>query len=53
MDVDPDEIVTVELSWDNGGWRPETYSRDITRRQLGELLLRLDDMAGTAEDARS
>ncbi|MET7911526.1 hypothetical protein ABZS98_25300 [Streptomyces avermitilis] len=44
MDIDPDEIVTVELRWDNDGL-PETYSRDITRRQLGDLLMQVDDMA--------
>ncbi|MFF4549247.1 hypothetical protein [Streptomyces sp. NPDC001435] len=49
MDIDPDEIVTVELRWDNGGWLPETYSRDLTRRQLGDLLLQVDDMAAEAE----
>ncbi|MDF3288490.1 hypothetical protein [Streptomyces silvisoli] len=52
MDVDPNEIVTVELSWDNGGWLPETYSQDITRRQLGELLLQIDDMAGETESTQ-
>jgi hypothetical protein len=45
MDIDPDEIVTVELSWDNGEYQPATYSQDITRRHLGQLLLQLDDMA--------
>lgn len=49
MDIDPDEIVNVELRWDNGGCLLETYSRNITRRQLGELLLRLDDMAAVTE----
>ncbi|WP_328431971.1 MULTISPECIES: hypothetical protein [unclassified Streptomyces] len=48
MDIDPDEIVTVELAWDNNGL-PTTYSRDITRRQLGNLLLQIDDLADTAE----
>ena len=52
MDLDPNEVVTVELRWDNGGWLPETYSRDITRRQLGDLLLQLDDMAADTEDTR-
>lgn len=52
MDIDPDEIVSLELSWDNGGRLPETYSRDITRRPLGELLLHLDDMAGETEAAQ-
>jgi hypothetical protein len=44
VDIDPDEIVTVELRWDNDGL-PETYSRDITRRHLGDLLMQIDDMA--------
>ncbi|MGW1411955.1 hypothetical protein [Streptomyces sp. NPDC002403] len=52
MDIDPDEIVTVEMRWDNGGWLPETYSRDITRRQLGDLLMQIDDMAIMAETKR-
>lgn len=51
MDIDPDEIVTVELSWDNDGL-PEAYSRDITRRQLGNLLVQFDDMAGETEAAQ-
>ncbi|MDX3226090.1 hypothetical protein [Streptomyces sp. ME19-01-6] len=49
MDIDPDEIVTVELDCD--GW-PSPYARDITRRQLGELLLLLDDMAAETETAQ-
>ncbi|WP_019887652.1 hypothetical protein [Streptomyces purpureus] len=48
MGINPDEIVTVELAWDNDGL-PTTYSRDITRRQLGELLLQFDDMADVTE----
>ncbi|MER5509539.1 hypothetical protein ABT052_30010 [Streptomyces sp. NPDC002766] len=51
MDIDPDEIVTVELAWDNDGLT-EIYSRDITRRQLGNLLVQVDDMAADAETAR-
>ncbi|MFD6968234.1 hypothetical protein [Streptomyces sp. NPDC059949] len=48
MDVDPDEIVTVELDcWD---W-DRAYSRRLTRRQLGELLLTLDEMADSTEVA--
>ncbi|WP_267242847.1 hypothetical protein [Streptomyces sp. PR69] len=50
MDIDPNEIVTVELRWDNDGL-PETYSRDITRRRLGDLLLQLDDMTDTTTAA--
>ncbi|MEU8524866.1 hypothetical protein AB0C77_04595 [Streptomyces sp. NPDC048629] len=49
MEIDPDEIVTVELTWDNYGL-PETYSRDLTRRQLGNLLLKVDDMACETEE---
>ncbi|QJT03172.1 hypothetical protein G9272_25210 [Streptomyces asoensis] len=48
MDIDPDEIVTVELTWDNDGL-PTLYSRDITRRQLGNLLLQFDAMADDTE----
>ncbi len=51
MDIDPDEIVDVELRWDNGGLTREIYSRNITRRQLGDLLLRIDDMAADTEIA--
>ncbi|WP_328674546.1 hypothetical protein OG905_21045 [Streptomyces sp. NBC_00322] len=47
MDINPDEIVTVEL--DCEGWT-EAYTRDITRRQLGELLVQLDDMAADSTD---
>lgn len=49
MDVDPDEIVTVELSWDNDGL-PTTYTQRVTRRQLGDLLVQVDDMAADTED---
>ncbi|MFF0062664.1 hypothetical protein ACFYRC_14085 [Streptomyces sp. NPDC005279] len=48
MDINPDEVVTVELDCD--GWT-EPYARDITRRQLGELLLQFDDMAEAAVTA--
>ncbi|MGA5351135.1 hypothetical protein ACPCJU_01825 [Streptomyces thermodiastaticus] len=50
MDIDPDEIVSVELAWDNEGL-PETYTRDITRRHLGTLLVQLDDMAAETEES--
>ncbi|MER5445491.1 hypothetical protein ABT065_07615 [Streptomyces sp. NPDC002764] len=50
MDIDPNEIVTVELVWDNDGL-PTTYSRDITRRQLGNLLKQIDDMAAETEES--
>ncbi|MFI7406593.1 hypothetical protein ACIBW9_40045 [Streptomyces sp. NPDC049541] len=49
MDIDPDEIVTVELSWDNDGL-PTTYTGDLTRRQLGNLLMQVDDMAAETEE---
>ncbi|WP_159031838.1 hypothetical protein [Streptomyces lydicus] len=48
MDIDPDEIVTVAL--DTYDWE-HSYSRLLTRRQLGELLLRFDDMADETETA--
>ncbi|MFI0908704.1 hypothetical protein ACH4TE_35105 [Streptomyces sioyaensis] len=48
MDIDPDEIVTVEL--DTYDWE-SSYSRLLTRSQLGELLLRFDDMADETETA--
>ncbi|MFG2954308.1 hypothetical protein ACGF5O_11315 [Streptomyces sp. NPDC048291] len=48
MDIDPDEIVTVELHWDNDGL-PTTYRRDITRRHLGDLLMQIDDMAAQTD----
>ncbi|MFF4701401.1 hypothetical protein [Streptomyces chattanoogensis] len=48
MGFDPNEIVTVEL--DCVGWHA-AYTRDITRHQLGELLLKLDDMAEGAVTA--
>ncbi|MCF3102962.1 hypothetical protein IPZ58_15380 [Streptomyces roseoverticillatus] len=41
MDSDPDEVLVIELDCDD--W-PAPYSRTLTRRQLGELLLLLDDM---------
>ncbi|MFJ2199404.1 hypothetical protein [Streptomyces violaceusniger] len=49
MDIDPNEVVTVGL--DRDGW-PSPYTRNITRRQLGELLLQLDDMADETEGAQ-
>ncbi|MEU8993450.1 hypothetical protein AB0C95_01285 [Streptomyces caniferus] len=47
MTINPDDIVTIEL--DCAGWRAP-YVRDITRHQLAELLLQLDDMAADAEE---
>lgn len=51
MDFAPEDVITVDMSWDNGGVLPETYSRNITRRQLGELLMQIDDMAWDTEAA--
>ncbi|MFC5719882.1 hypothetical protein ACFP1Z_06775 [Streptomyces gamaensis] len=48
MTYDPDEIVTVEL--DCHEWE-RSYTRLLTRRQLGELLLSLDTMADETEAA--
>lgn len=47
MSLNPDDIVTVELNCP-GWFAPRT--RDITRHQLAELLLGLDDMAATTAD---
>ncbi|MCA6094015.1 hypothetical protein LE181_17845 [Streptomyces sp. SCA3-4] len=52
MDVDPEEIVTVEMCWDNGGWMPNLYSRNVTRRQLAHLLTKLDELADATAEAR-
>ncbi|MEW2084177.1 hypothetical protein [Streptomyces sp. NPDC005283] len=49
MDAYAEEIVTIEL--DSDGW-PAPYVRDVTRRQLGELLLQLDNMADATADAQ-
>ncbi|MFC4611497.1 hypothetical protein ACFO9E_27450 [Streptomyces maoxianensis] len=49
MDFDPEEVVTIEL--DSEGWSAP-YARDVTRRQLGELLLQLDDMAAATAAAQ-
>ena len=48
-ELSPAEVVTVELDCD--GWSAP-YARDITRRQLGELLLKLDDMGDATEVAQ-
>ncbi|MFE1771202.1 hypothetical protein [Streptomyces sp. NPDC059008] len=48
MTLDHHEIVTVEL--DCPGWLVPV-TRDITRHQLGELLLKLDDMAADTYEA--
>ncbi|MFF4949760.1 hypothetical protein [Streptomyces chattanoogensis] len=42
MGFNPNDLVTIEL--DCVGWH-KPYTRDITRHQLGELLLQLDSMA--------
>ncbi|NUK00588.1 hypothetical protein [Streptomyces lunaelactis] len=47
MDIN-NEVVTVELDCD--GWT-EPYARDLTRRQLGELLVQLDDMGDATDTA--
>nr|WSX20169.1 hypothetical protein OG690_10300 [Streptomyces tubercidicus] len=47
MSFDPNEIVTIEL--DCAGWN-EPYTCDITRHQLGQVLLTLDDMAADSDD---
>ncbi|MGY4913941.1 hypothetical protein ACWD9K_01730 [Streptomyces sp. 900116325] len=49
MDTDANEVVTVELDCD--GWT-SPYTRRIMRRQLGELLTQIDDMAETADAAQ-
>ncbi|MEU8994090.1 hypothetical protein AB0C95_04585 [Streptomyces caniferus] len=49
MSFNPDHLVTLKL--DCAGWY-QPYAVDITRMQLGEILLKLDDMAaGTDEQA--
>ncbi|MEV7613953.1 hypothetical protein [Streptomyces sp. NPDC089799] len=45
---DAEYVLTVELDWED---LDQPYTRQITRRQLGQLLLQLDDMADdTATD---
>ncbi|WP_406050672.1 hypothetical protein OG280_23990 [Streptomyces virginiae] len=46
MDIDPHEVVSVEMDWD---LLDQPYTRRVTRLQLGELLLQLDDMADQTE----
>lgn len=46
MSLNPNDIVTVEL--DCPGWLVP-FTRDITRHQLGQLLLTLDDIAADAQ----
>ncbi|MFD6872923.1 MULTISPECIES: hypothetical protein [unclassified Streptomyces] len=46
MDIDPFEVVTLEMSWD-GLDRP--YAKRLIRLQLGELLMQVDDMAAQTE----
>ncbi|MFI2257502.1 hypothetical protein [Streptomyces tubercidicus] len=47
MSINPADIITIELNCT--GW-PVPCTRDITRHQLAELLLTLDDMAATTTD---
>ncbi|MET9572557.1 hypothetical protein ABZY34_26135 [Streptomyces virginiae] len=47
---DADYVLTVALDWED---LDAPYTRDITRRQLGELLLQLDDMAGDTSERTS
>ncbi|MFE9562346.1 hypothetical protein ACFYM0_14715 [Streptomyces sp. NPDC006487] len=44
-DNEATELVTVELNWND---LDQPYRRTVTRRQLAQLLLELDDMAETA-----
>ncbi|MFF2792154.1 hypothetical protein ACFVT6_36280 [Streptomyces sp. NPDC058049] len=46
MDIDPFEVVTLEMNWDG---LDQPYTRRLTRLRLGELLLQLDDMADQTE----
>ncbi|WP_406387043.1 hypothetical protein [Streptomyces sp. NBC_00211] len=46
MNVDPHEVVSLEMDWDQ---LDQPYTRRVTRLQLGELLLQLDDMAEQTE----
>ncbi|WP_051877123.1 hypothetical protein [Streptomyces natalensis] len=47
MGFNPNNFVTIKL--DCVGWH-QPYTRDITRHQLGELLLQLDTMAADTDD---
>ncbi|MCX4627551.1 hypothetical protein [Streptomyces sp. NBC_01443] len=46
MDIDPFEVVTLEMNWDG---LDQPYTKRLTRLQLGELLLQVDDMAVQTE----
>ncbi|MEV6729063.1 hypothetical protein [Streptomyces sp. NPDC051364] len=46
MNVDPHEVVSLEMDWDH---LDQPYTRRVTRLQLGELLLQVDDMADQTE----
>ncbi|MBW5485726.1 hypothetical protein [Streptomyces bambusae] len=49
MDIGPDDTVVVELDCDE--W-PRSYSRVLAWRQLGELLLKFDELADATEGAQ-
>ncbi|MFH8891251.1 hypothetical protein ACWGHM_04425 [Streptomyces sp. NPDC054904] len=46
MDIDPFEVVTLEMNWDG---LDQPYAKRLTRLQLGELLMQVDDMAAETE----
>ncbi|MEU7063260.1 hypothetical protein [Streptomyces sp. NPDC046161] len=46
MDIDPFEVVTVEMNWTD---LDQPYVKRLTRLRLGELLMQLDDMAAQTE----
>ncbi|MFD9334259.1 hypothetical protein ACFWBF_07535 [Streptomyces sp. NPDC060028] len=48
MDIDPNDTFVVEIDCDE--W-PSSYSRVLTWRQLGELLLKFDELAAVTEGA--
>jgi hypothetical protein len=47
--IDPDEVISVELHWSGEHLEPVSYVKDMTRRQLGELLNQLDGMEEPSE----
>ncbi|WP_329444922.1 hypothetical protein OG906_21220 [Streptomyces sp. NBC_01426] len=46
MDVDPFEVVTLEMNWDR---LDQPYTQRLTRLRLGELLMQVDDLAAQTE----
>ncbi|MGW0899071.1 hypothetical protein ACWD0G_19115 [Streptomyces goshikiensis] len=46
MDIDPNDTFVVEIDCDE--WS-SSYSRVLTWRQLGELLLKFDELADATE----